>query len=129
MYCEISKRKYGWVGDKFSNITMKIFIIKLALALVTLLVMTVLLFTHLHVFDPITLQFSRWVISPIISFIMLVVVIKFVGLSIGLILTLMSIKQITFESIRLRLAGYCKSGLYNLLRKKVQHQRVQNFLC
>ena len=50
------------VGDKFSKIMMKLSIIKLVLAIVTLIVMTVLLFTHLHVFDPITLHFSRWVI-------------------------------------------------------------------
>lgn len=112
------------VGGKFLNIMMKLSIIKLLLALVTLFVMSVLLFTHLHVFDPITLQFSRWVTSPIICFIMLVVVIKFVGLSVGLTLTLMSIKQSTFESIRLRLSGYYKSWLYYLFRKKVQQQRV-----
>jgi hypothetical protein len=86
--------------------------------------MTTLLFTHLHVFDQITIHFSKWVTSPIICFIMLVVVIKFVGLSIGLTLTVMSVKKITFQSIRLRLIGYYKSGLYCLLRKKVQHQRV-----
>ena len=112
------------VGDKFSKIMMKLSIIKLMLAIVTLIVMTVLLFTHLHVFDPITLHFSRWVTSPIICFIMLVVVIKFVGLSMGLVLTLMSIKKITFESIRLRLIAYCKPGLYCFLRKKVHPQRV-----
>ncbi len=111
-------------GDKFSKIMMKLSIIKLVLAIVTLIVMTVLLFTHLHVFDPITLHFSRWVTSPIICFILLVVVIKFVGLSIGLTLTLMSIKEITFESIRLRLIVYCKPGLYCFLRKKIQPQRV-----
>ena len=114
----------GGVGDKFSNIMMKLSIIKLALALVTLIVMTTLLFTHLHVFDQITLHFSRWVTSPIICFIMLVVVIKFVGLSMGLVLTLMSIKNITFESIRLRLIAYSKPGLYCFLRKKVHPQRV-----
>jgi len=120
----IVNKNMDGVGDKFSNIMMKISIIKLALALVTLIVMTVLLFTHLHVFDPITLHFTKWVTSPIICFIMLVVVIKFVGLSLGLTLTLMSIKQITFENIRLRLAGYCKPGLYHLFRKKVQPQRI-----
>ena len=118
----ISENMQG-VGGKFSNIMMKLAFIKLALAIVTLIVMTVLLFTHLHVFDAITLHFSMWVTSPIICFIMLVVVIKFVGLSIGLTLTVMSVKKITFQSIRLRLIGYYKSGLYYLLRKKVQHQR------
>ena len=112
------------VGVKFSKMMMTLSIIKLVLAIVTLIVMTVLLFTHLHVFDPITFHFSKWVTSPIICFIMLVVVIKFVGLSIGLTLTLMSIKKITFETIRLRLIGYCKPGLNYLLRKKVQTQRV-----
>ncbi|MHC4139806.1 MAG: hypothetical protein ACYSR1_08145 [Planctomycetota bacterium] len=119
----ISENMEG-VGGKFSNIMMKLAFIKLALAIVTLIVMTVLLFTHLHVFDAITLHFSMWVTSPIICFIMLVVVIKFVGLSIGLTLILMSIKKLTFESIRLRLIGYCKPGLYYLLRKKIQHQRI-----
>ena len=112
------------IGDKFSNIMMKLSIIKLVLAIVTLMVMAVLFFTHLHVFDPITIHFSRWATSPIICFITLVVVIKFVGLSIGLTLTLMSIKKITFESIRIRLIGYYKPGLYYLLRKKAQHQRA-----
>lgn len=112
------------VGDKYSNVMMKLSMFKLALAMVTLIVMAILFFTHLHVLDPVTLQFSRWATSPIICFITLVVVIKFVGLSIGLTLTLMSINQITFESIRVRLIGYCKPGLSCLLRKKVQHQRV-----
>ncbi len=109
-------------GDRFSNIMMKISIIKLSLALVALIVMTVLLITHLHVFDPITLHFTKWVTSPIICFIVLVVVIKFVGLSIGLTLTLMSIKKFSLEDIRLRLAGYCLSGFYLVMRRRVQHQ-------
>ena len=119
----VSENMVG-VGDKFSNIMMKLSIIKLVLAIVTLMVMAVLFFTHLHVFDPVTLHFSRWATSPIICFITLVVVIKFVGLSIGLTLTLMSIKEITFESIRIRLVGYCKSGFYYLLRKRAQYQRA-----
>ena len=116
------------VGDKFSKIMMKLSIIKLVLAIVTLIVMTVLLFTHLHVFDPITLHFSRWVTSPIICFIMLVVVIKFVGLSMGLVLTLMSIKNITFESIRLRLIAYSKPGLILFFKKKSTSSKGLEYL-
>ncbi len=121
----ISENMEG-VGDKFSNIMMKLSIIKLALSLVTLIVMTTLFFTHLHVFDAITLHFSRWVTSPIICFIMLVVATKVVGLSIGLTLTLMSIKKITFQSVRVRLIGYYKSGLYYFLRKEEQPDRIIN---
>ncbi len=119
----VSENMVG-VGDKFSNIMMRLSILKLVLAIVTLIVMAVLFFTHLHVLDTVTLHFSRWATSPIICFITLVVVIKFVGLSIGLTLTLMSIKKITFESIRIRLVGYCKSGFYYLLRKRAQYQRA-----
>ncbi len=119
----ISNKMEG-AGEKFSNIMMKLSIIKLALALVTLIVMTVLFVTHLHVFDPITLHFSRWTTSPLICFIMLVVSVKFVGLSTGLALTLMSTRKLTFESLRLRFTGYFRSGLCFVLRRKVQHQSV-----
>ncbi|GAX59602.1 diacylglycerol kinase gamma [Candidatus Scalindua japonica] len=111
-------------GEKFSDIMMKVSIAKLALALVTLIVMTILLIKHLHVFDPITIQFSEWVTSPIICFILLILMIKFIGLSVGLALTFMSIKKITFCTARIRLIGYGKSGLCYLIRKKVQHQKA-----
>ena len=109
-------------GEGFLKIMMKLSIIKLALAMVTLIVMTILLFTHLHVFDPITLQFSKLVSSPIISFIVLIIAVKFAGISIGLTLTIMSVKKLTFKSIQLKLKEYCKLRLRVFLRKKVQLQ-------
>jgi hypothetical protein len=118
----IVREKTEGAGERFLKLMMMLSIIKLAIAMTTLIVMTVLLFTHLHVFDPITLQFSKWVSSPIISFIVLIIVVKFAGISIGLTLTVMTVKKITFKSIRLKLKEYCKPKLRVFLRKKVQLQ-------
>ena len=106
-------------GDRFLKIMMTLSIIKLAIAMITLIVMTVLFLAHLHTFDPITLQFSKWVTTPLIGFIVLIIAIKFAGISIGLTLTIMSVKKITFESIRLRLMEYLKLRLRVFLKKKV----------
>jgi hypothetical protein len=118
----IVREKAGGVGDRFLKIMMTLSIIKLAIALITLIVMTVLFFAHLHTFDPITLQFSKWVSTPIISFIVLIIAVKFAAISIGLTLTIMSVKKITFESMRLRLMESCRLRLRVFLRKKVQLQ-------
>ncbi len=118
----IVREKTEGAGERFLKIMMTLSIIKLAVAMITLAVMTVLFFTHLHVFDPITLQFSKWVSTPISGFIVLIIAVKFAGISIGLTLTIMSVKKITFESVRLRIKEFCKSKLRVFLRKKVQLQ-------
>ncbi|MBS1259028.1 MAG: hypothetical protein MAG551_02094 [Candidatus Scalindua arabica] len=118
----IVREKTEGAGEQFLKIMMTLSIIKLAIAMITLVVMTVLFFTHLHVFDPITLQFSKWVSTPITGFIVLIIVVKFAGISIGLTLTIMSVKKITFESMRLRFKEFSKSKLRVFLRRKVQLQ-------
>lgn len=110
--------------ERFLRIMMKLSIIKLVAALITLIVMTVLLIKHLHVFDSITLQFSQWISSPIICFIMFVIAVKFAGISIGLTLTVMSVKKITFENIKFRLREYGKLRLRVFSLKNVQQRRV-----
>ncbi|MGR3304158.1 MAG: hypothetical protein ACUZ8I_16895 [Candidatus Scalindua sp.] len=115
----IVREKTEGAGEQFLKIMMTLSIIKLAIAMIALIVMTVLFFTHLHVFDPITLQFSKWVSTPIMSFIVLIIAVKFAAISIGLTLTIMSVKKITFESMRSRLMEYCKLRLRVFLRKKV----------
>ena len=118
----IVREKTEGAGERFLKIMMTLSIIKLAIAMATLVVMTVLFFMHLHVFDPITLQFSKWVSTPITGFIVLIIAVKFAGISIGLTLTIMSVKKITFESMRLKLKEFCKSKLRVFLRNKVQLQ-------
>jgi hypothetical protein len=118
------REKTEGAGERFVRIMMKLSIIKLAVAMTTLIVMTVLFFAHLHIFDTITLQFSKWVSSPIIGFIVLIIALKFAAISIGLTLTIMSVKKITFESMRLRLMEYCKLRLGVLIRKKAYFQRA-----
>ncbi len=118
----IVREKTEGAGERFLKIMMTLSIIKLIIAMATLAVMTVLFFMHLHVFDPITLQFSKWVSTPITGFIVLIIAVKFAAISIGLALTIMSVKEITFECMRLRLKEYCKLRLRFFLRKKVQLQ-------
>ena len=118
------REKTKGAGERFVKIMLRLSIIKLAVAMVTLIVMTALFFAHLHTFDPITLQFSKWVSTPLISFIVLIIAVKFAGISIGLTLTVMSVKKITFEDMRLRLMGYCKLQLVVFFRKKENFQRA-----
>ncbi len=120
----VLREKMEGAGERFLKIMMTLSIIKLAIAMTTLIVMTVLFFAHLHTFDPITLQFSKWVSTPIMGFIVLIIAVKFAAISIGLTLTIMSVKKITFESMRLRLMEYCKLRLSVLFRKKEYFQRA-----
>jgi hypothetical protein len=120
----IVREKTEGAGERFLKIMMTLSIIKLAIAMITLIVMAVLFFMHLHVFDPITLQFSKWVSTPIMGFIVLIIAVKFAAISIGLTLTIMSVKKITFECMRLMLMEYCKLRLSVLFRKKEYFQRA-----
>ena len=120
----IAREKTEGAGERFLKIMMTLSIIKLAVAMVTLTVMAVLLFTHLHVLDPITLQFSKWVSTPIMGFIVLIIAVKFAAISIGLTLTIMSVKKITFESMRLRLMESCRLRLSTFFRRKEHFQRA-----
>ncbi len=119
-----TSERFGVTGEKFTKIMMKLSILKLAMAMATLVVMTVLLFTHLDAFGPITMQFSKWVSSPIILFIMLVIVAKFVGLGIGLTLTIMSITNLTFAGLKLELRKWCSLSLQLFYKKKAHPQKA-----
>ena len=118
------REKTKGAGECFVKIMMKLSIIKLAVAMPTLIVMAVLFFAHLHTFDPITLQFSKWVSTPLISFIVIIIAVKFAGISICLTLTVMSVKKITFADMRLRLMEYCKLRLGVFFRKRENFQRA-----
>ncbi len=117
----IRKRKKG-AGETFVKVMMRLAIIKLALTMITLMVMTTLFFTHLHVFTPITLQFSKWVSSPLVGFIVTILIIKFIGISVGLTLTILAAKNMTIKDVRLYVKELCKIRLRVFLRKKVQLQ-------
>ncbi len=119
----ISERLEG-SGGKFTNIMMKLSILKLLVAMLTLIVMTVLLFNHLDTFEPITMQFSKWVSSPIICFIILVIVAKFVGLGVGLTLTIMSIKNLTFAGLIIESRNQCIQRLQFFYKRKVLPQKA-----
>jgi len=111
-------------GEKFTRIMMKLSILKLAMAMIALIVMTVLFFNNLDAFEPITLQFSKWVSSPIICFIILVIVAKFVGLGVGLTLTIMSIKGLTFKGLKIELSKQCRHRLQIFYKRKVIAQKA-----
>ncbi len=101
----IRKRKKG-VGETFVKVMMRLSIIKLALTMITLMAMTTLFFTHLHVFAPITAQFSKWVSSPLVGF----------------VVTILAAKNMTIKDVRLRIKELCKIRLRVFLRRKVQPQ-------
>lgn len=117
----IRKRKKG-AGETFIKVMMNLAIVKLAATMVTLLVMTTLFFTHLHVFAPITTQFSKWVSSPLVGFIVTILIIKFIGISVGLTLTLLAAKNMTIKDVRLCVKELGKTRLRVFLRRKVQPQ-------
>jgi ABC-type phosphate/phosphonate transport system permease subunit len=121
----IKKRKKS-ASETFIKVMMKISIIKLALTMIALMVMAVLFFSHSHAFAPITLQFSKWVSSPLIGFVVTILIIKFIGISVGLTLTILAARNITIKDVRLRVKELCKIRLRIFLRKKVQPQ--MNFL-
>jgi hypothetical protein len=116
----IIRGKKKGAEERFLKLMMNLSIIKLAATMVTLMVMMVLFFTHLHVLAPITAQFSKWVSSPLVGFIIFIMVVKIVGVSIGLGLTILTVKKITIEDIRLRVKKSCKLRLPVFLWKKVQ---------
>ena len=118
----IIKGKRKGAEERFLKLMMNLAIIKLAATMVTLMVMMVLFFTHLHVLAPITAQFSKWVSSPLVGFIIFIMVVKIVGVSIGLSLTVLTVKKITIEDIRLRVKESYKRRLKMpvFLWKKVQ---------
>lgn len=101
----IRKRKKG-AGEVFVKVMMRLSIIKLALTMITLMAMTTLFFTHLHVFAPITAQFSKWVSSPLVGF----------------VVTILAAKNMTIKDVRLRIKELCKIRLRVFLRRKVQPQ-------
>ncbi len=122
VFIESSIRRKKWAVETFVNIMMKISIIKLAVTMVVLVLMTVLLFLHLHAFDQVTLQFSKWVSSPLVGFIILIMALKFAGISIGLTLTILTIKKTTLKEVMLRFKESLSKRLRLpiFLRNKVQ---------
>jgi len=101
----------------FTTIMMRIAICKLTAAAITLAVMTVLFLTHLDIFAPITILFSKWTSSSLIGFILFIIMLKFVGISIGLSLIILSTKEMTISDARLWFTELLKRKLCFFLRK------------
>lgn len=99
-----TKRKIIDAEGPFTDIMLKISIIKLFVTFITLIVMTVLFFVHLNDFASMATQiFSKWFSTPLVGFIIMTVIIKFVAISIGITLTMPNVKFVTVEFIRSRL--------------------------
>jgi len=111
----------------FTMIMMRIAICKLAAAAVTLAVMTILFLTHLHIFAPITTLFSKWTSSSLIGFILFIIVLKFVGISIGLCLTILTTKEMMISDARLWFTELLKRKLCFFLRKNTASGNLTYF--
>lgn len=112
------------IGERFTALMMKVAIFKLSAAAVTLVVMAVLFLTRIHLFAPITAQFSKWVTSPLIGFILFVIVLKFAAISTGIYLTVLSAKEMTVRESHLWIRTTVKRKLQLLFRRKMSLQRA-----
>ena len=124
-FIEIISKKEKDALETSIKVMMKLTIIGLAAAMIALIAMMVLFFTHLNAFTPITLQFSKWVSSPLIGFVILVMTVKFVVVSTGLTVAILTVKKTTFKEVRLRFIEACKQRLRVFLRRKVQPQVIK----
>ena len=121
-FIEIIREKKKDALGAFIKVMWKLAIIKFVAVMIAFIVMMVFFFTHLDCFTPITLQFSKWASSSLIGFFILIMIIKFVAISIGLTVTILTVKNTTFKDVRLRLKEACKLRLQAFLRRKVQPQ-------
>ncbi len=121
-FIEIISEKEKDALEASTKVIMNLTIIGLAAAIVALIAMMVLFFTHLNCFTPITLQFSKWVSSSFIGFAILIMTVKLVVVSVGLTVTILTVKNTTFTEVRLRFIEACKLRLQVFLRRKVQPQ-------
>ena len=124
-FIEIIREKKKNALEAFIKVMWKLAIIKFAAVMVAFIVMTVFFFTHLNCFTPITLQFSKWVSSSFIAFAILIMTVKLVAISIGLTVTILTVKNTTFKAVRLRFKEACKLRLRVFLRRKVQPQVIK----
>ncbi len=124
-FIEIVREKEKDALEASTKVMMKLTIIGLAAATVALIAMTVFFFTHLNCFTPITLQFSKWVSSSFIGFAILIMSVKLVVVSVGLTVSILTVKNTTFKEVRLRFIEACKLRLRVFLRRKVQPQVIK----
>ncbi len=124
-FIEIIREKEKDALEASTKVMMKLTIIGLAAATVALIAMTVFFFTHLNCFTPITLQFSKWVSSSFIGFAILIMSVKLVVVSVGLTVSILTVKNTTFKEVRLRFIEACKLRLRVFLRRKVQPQVIK----
>ena len=125
-FIKIVREKEKDALEASTKVMMKLTIIGLAAATVALIAMTVFFFTHLNCFTPITLQFSKWVSSSFIGFAILIMSVKLVVVSVGLTVSILTVKNTTFKEVRLRFIEACKLRLRVFLRRKVQPQVIIN---
>ncbi len=123
-FIKIVREKEKDALEASTKVMMKLTTIGLAAAIVALIAMMVLFFTHLNSFTPITLQFSKWVSSSFIGFAILIMSVKLVVVSVGLTVTILTVKNTTFKEVRLRFIEACKLRLQVFLRRKVQPQVI-----
>jgi hypothetical protein len=124
-FIELIREKKKNALETFIKVMWTLTIIKFAAVMVAFIAMMVLFFTHLSAFTPITLQFSKWVSSSFIAFAILIMTVKLVAISIGLTVTILTVKNTTFKEVRLRFKEACKLRLRVFLRRKVQPQVIK----
>lgn len=106
------------VSEPFSRFMFKLTLIKFAITLAVLLTMVTLFVFKLHVFDPLTIEFSGWATSSLIAFTLSLVIVKFVAVS--FFVTYFVLKKETVDSIILRFKELKSLKLNVFLRKSIR---------
>lgn len=120
---DVLGNKIDGLGGKSVNFISKIFIVKFAITLVTALAMMVLFVSNIHVFAPLTTQFNEWVSSSLIAFTISIMIVKFIVVSICLIV--FSFKRSTLENMILTIKNLKNVRLPAIIWDKVHYKFVK----
>lgn len=120
---DVLSKKIDGLGEKSLGFISKIFIVKFVITLITILVMMSLFVSNLHVFSSLTIQFNEWVSSSLIAFTISIIVVKFIAISICLIL--FSLKQSTLENMILSIKNLKTLRLPAFIWNKVHYKVVK----
>lgn len=96
-----SKKLVRVSETSFDLLFVKLSIFKIALTIVALLTVMVLFILHVHIFDPITEQFSGWVSSSIVAFTLSMIIVKVIA--VATCLTILTVKKGAAGNLFLRI--------------------------
>ena len=99
---DMFSKKLARVSETFFDLLfVKLAIFKIALTITALLTVMILFMLHMHIFDPITEQFSGWVSSSIVAFTLSMIIVKVIAAA--TCLTVLTVKKGAVGNLFLRI--------------------------